>query len=173
MRGARRSACPVRIAIATSLGGDIDGAWWPRAASVAAELPELVEALHRTLGEIVDIRVNWSATESAPDLSSMTPYAMSIPGWRHGRQRVMAVSGREASAMLLVVPQLTSSALGLMVLRRASAMSIPSVEQVSMVFKTADCVVRAAEAESASWSIRTLDCRVGQESPAGHPSVDA
>jgi Family of unknown function (DUF5994) len=47
MRGPRRSARPARIALATLLGGDIDGAWWPHTASVAGELPELVEALHR------------------------------------------------------------------------------------------------------------------------------
>ena len=162
MSGPRRSACPVRIALATSLGGDIDGAWWPRVASVAGELPELVEALHRPLGEILDIRVNWSATDRTPDLSSMTSYAMSMPGWRHSRQRLMAISGRRARAKLLVVPHLTSSALGLMVLRLAAAMPIPDAQQVSAVFKTADCVVRAAQAESASWADRTADGQAAQ-----------
>lgn len=157
MRGARRSACPVRIAMATTRGSDIDGAWWPRASSVASELPELVDALHRPLGEILDIRVNWSATEPAPDLSSMTTYAMSMPGWRHSPQRLMFVSGRQGHAKLLVIPHLTSSALGLMVLRRAAALPIPDTEQVSTVFKTADCVVRAALAESASWVCSTLE----------------
>ena len=47
MRGQRRSARPARIALATLLGGDIDGAGWPHTVSVAGELPELVEALHR------------------------------------------------------------------------------------------------------------------------------
>src|SRR5579875_3224514 len=151
MTGARRSASPVRMTLASSLGGDIDGAWWPRGGSLAAELPELVEALHRTLGEIVDIRVNWSITERTPDLSAMTPYAMSIPGWRHGRQRLMLIAGRRACAKLLVVPHLTSSALSLMVLRRAAALSIPNEQHASTIFKTADCVLRAARAESACW----------------------
>lgn len=177
MSGARRSACPVRIALATALGGDIDGAWWPRVASVATELPELVEALHRPLGEILDIRVNWSTTDRAPDLSSMTSYAMSMPGLRHSRQRVMAISGRRARTKLLVVPHLTSSALALMVLRRAASMPIPDAQQLSAVFKTADCVVRAAQAESASWAGRTQDGRAAerqarQASPDGHASPD-
>jgi hypothetical protein len=47
MKGPRRSARPARIALATLLGGDIDGAWWPHTASVAGELLELIEALHR------------------------------------------------------------------------------------------------------------------------------
>jgi hypothetical protein len=150
------------MALATSLGGDIDGAWWPRGGSVAAELPELVEALHRPLGEIVDIRVNWSITEPTPDLSSMTPYAMSIPGWRHGRQRLMIIRGREACAKLLIVPHLTSTALGLMVLRRAAALNISDDQQISVVFRTADCVVRAAQSESASWIDPTLNLDTAQ-----------
>ena len=47
MRGPRRSARRARIALATLLGGDIDGTWWPHTASVAGELPELVDTLHR------------------------------------------------------------------------------------------------------------------------------
>jgi hypothetical protein len=47
MRGPRRSARRARIALATLLGGDIDGTWWPHTASVAGELPELVDALQR------------------------------------------------------------------------------------------------------------------------------
>ncbi len=177
MSGALRLASPVRVVLATSLGGDIDGAWWPRVASMAAELPELVEALHRPLGEIFDIRVNWSATDQTPDLSSMTSYAMSMPGWRHSRQRLMVFSGRRARAKLLVVPHLTSSALGLMVLRLAASMPIPDAQQLSAVFKTADCVVRAAQTESASWAGRTPDGRAAesqarQASHNGHASSD-
>jgi len=166
MTGARRSACPVRIALASPLGGAIDGAWWPRA-SLAVELPELVEALHRPLGEILDIRVNWSTTEAAPDLSSMTSYAMSMPGWRYSRQRLMAVCGRRAQARLLIVPHLTSAALGLMVLRRAAGMPVP--DSHSAVFQTADCVVRAAQADSASWA-SSMD---GQTADAGDAAVAA
>jgi hypothetical protein len=157
MRGPRRSARPVRIALATLLGGDIDGAWWPHTASVAGELPELIEALHRPLGEIIDISINWSSTERAPDLNSMRPGAKSMPGWRDDRrQRIMVIAGRRARAKLLVVPHMTMPALGWMVLRRAAAVPIPGAEQNSQEFQTADFVVRAAQAESASWATRTL-----------------
>ena len=155
-------ASPVRIAVAASLGGDIDGAWWPHTASVAGELPELIEALHPVLGEVLDISINWSPTEGAPDLNSMTPRAMSMPGW-HGRpQRLMVVVGRRAHAKLLVVPHMTSSPLGVMVLRRAAAMSISDTQQDSPLFQTADCVVRAAQAESSSWASRQLDAQVAE-----------
>jgi hypothetical protein len=68
----------VRIALATPLGSDIDGAWWPHTGSVAAEPPGLIEALHKPLGKIFDMSVNWSVTEGPPDLNSMR-CAMSIP----------------------------------------------------------------------------------------------
>ena len=156
MTGPRRSARPVRIALATVLGGDIDGAWWPHTTSVAGELPELIEALHRPLGEIIDIDINWSASEGLPDLNSMSDGAKSMPGWRDRRQRIMVIAGRRARATLLVVPHMTTPALGWMVLRRAAAVPIPGAEQNSQEFQTADFVVRAAQVESASWATRTL-----------------
>jgi len=178
LSGARRLASPVRLALAGPLGGDIDGAWWPHTGSVGGELPELIEALHPMLGEILDISINWSPTDGAPDLNSMTSRAMSMPGW-HGRpQRLMVVVGRRARAKLLVVPHMTSSPLGVMVLRCAAAMSIPVVQQDSPLFETADCVVRAARAESASWASRqrktqVAESRSGQGLLSGHPAFDA
>ena len=116
MSGTRRSARPVRITLASSLGGDIDGAWWPYTGSIARELPELIGALHRLLGEIIDIDINWSAMEGAPDLNSMSYGLMSIPTGRGRPQRLMVITGRCARAKLLVVPHMTTPALGLMVM---------------------------------------------------------
>jgi Family of unknown function (DUF5994) len=73
MTGTRRLARPVRLALAERLGADIDGAWWPHTASVAHELPGLIEALHGPLGEIVDISINWSATEGPLELYESLP----------------------------------------------------------------------------------------------------
>ena len=162
MRASRRLARPVRVALATLLGSDIDGAWWPRTASVAGELPELIEALHRPLGEIVDISINWSSTERAPDLESMSYCAKSMPGWRDGRQHIMVIAGRRARAKLLVVPHMTTPALGWMVLRRAAAVPIPAAEQDSHVFHTADFVMRTAQTESASWATRMLGAQAAE-----------
>jgi hypothetical protein len=146
----------VRIVLATPLGGDIDGAWWPHTGSVAAELPGLIEALHKPLGEIVDMRINWSANEGPPDLNSMG-YTSSMPGSRGKRQRLMVVSGRNGCAKLLVIPHMTAPALGLMLLRRAAAMHIPDGQQTTQVFLTADSVVRAAQVESASWATQAAE----------------
>jgi hypothetical protein len=87
-----------------------------------------------------------------PDLNSMSYGAKSMPGWRDRRQRIMVIAGLRARAKLLVVPHMTTPALGWMVLRRAAAVPIPGAEQNSHAFQTADFVVRAAQVESASWA---------------------
>ena len=113
-------ARPVRLVMASQLGSDIDGAWWPHTASVASELPELIGVLHASLGEIVDIGINWSPTEGPVDLDSIVTGARTIdrPGPR--RPRLMKVEGKGACAKLLVVPYMTSPNLGAMVMRCAA-----------------------------------------------------
>uniref|UniRef100_UPI0032174D56 DUF5994 family protein n=1 Tax=Mycolicibacterium poriferae TaxID=39694 RepID=UPI0032174D56 len=71
MARSRRAASPTRLALARLSEGSIDGAWWPHSALIAAELPDLVGALHRILGEVVDIQINWSATEGQLDLDGL------------------------------------------------------------------------------------------------------
>jgi hypothetical protein len=68
MKGPRRSARPARIALATLLGGDIDGAWWPHTASVAGELLELIELCidrrnpcgNRAFASPIPTRIPWA-----------------------------------------------------------------------------------------------------------------
>ena len=43
--GSRRASRPIRLTLCETLGGVIDGAWWPHSGSIAAELPDLVGAL--------------------------------------------------------------------------------------------------------------------------------
>lgn len=143
----RRLSSPVRLALAMQLGNDLDGAWWPHTASVARELPELVEALSTRLGQIIDISVNWSSLEGSPILD---PQNRASPA-DHGRvicHRLMLVRGSQASANLLVVPCRTSSALAVMVLRQAAALAVIPAMREAQVFQTADDIVRAARAES-------------------------
>lgn len=160
MNGGRRSARPPRVALAARLGREIDGAWWPRTSSLAGELPELIEALHRPLGEIVDLEINWSSTEAMPDLDAMSAQRMSLPGWPVRPQHLMAIAGRSACARLLVVPHRTRPALGWMVLRRAAALPILSAQHDTEEFATAGCVLRAAESQSANWTQRMDDLGV-------------
>jgi uncharacterized protein DUF5994 len=157
LTGARRLARPVRLALARRLGGDIDGAWWPHTGLVARELPELIEVLHRPLGEIVDICINWSTTEAAIDLSSVVSGARWQQSERRRRHRLMAVVGRKASAKLLVVPHLTSRELGAMVMRYAADMPVPASEHTTVEYETAEIVLKAAREESASWALPVHD----------------
>lgn len=151
LTGARRLARPVRLALAPQLGTDIDGAWWPHSGLVANELPDLVEVLHRPLGEIVDICINWSAIEAAIDLSSLATGARWQPTERRRRHRLMVVTGRRACARLLVIPHMTSQELGSMVLRHAAGRPITYSERRTDEFETAEVVLQCAREESASW----------------------
>lgn len=146
---ARRLASPVRLALAMKLGGDLDGAWWPHTASIARELPELIEALSARLGDVTDINVNWSALDGSPVLDPYNRVTTADSGRVLSRQRLMMVTGSSASARLLVIPSRTSMSLAVMVLRQAAALPITSTERDTQAFRTADDIVCAASAESA------------------------
>jgi hypothetical protein len=139
------------------LGADIDGAWWPYTASVAGELPQLIEALHPQLGEIVDICINWSVTEAPLELYEIAAIARTMRVGKRRRQRLMVVEGRLGRANILVVPHMTSQALGVMVMRRAGDRPMTGTERETQLFEIADCVMQAAQTESAAWAVRRLD----------------
>ncbi|QRY53186.1 DUF5994 family protein [Mycolicibacterium septicum] len=151
LNGTRRLASPVRLTLARQLGADIDGAWWPHTGSVANELPELVGVLHRSVGEVVDIRVNWSAAEGQLDLDSIVTGTRGPAGMKLSRPRLMMVAGRDACVKLLVVPCKTSVALGGLVMRCAAAMPVEEAARLTPLFDTADRVLQVAQIESARW----------------------
>jgi hypothetical protein len=157
MTGTRRLARPVRLALARQLGADIDGAWWPYTASVADELPQLIGVLHKPLGEIIDICINWSATQGPRELYETISGSRTMRDGHPGRQRLMVVEGKLGCANLLVVPHMTSQALGVMVMRCAAAKSFSGAERGTQLFEIAECVMRAAQVESASWTRRMRD----------------
>jgi hypothetical protein len=156
----RRLASPVRLTLAIELGEGLDGAWWPHTASVARELPELIGALSGRLGEIFDISINWSSLEGHPDLDAVKRASMASPVRVISHQRLMMVTGSQCSANLLVVPCRTSSALAVMVLRRAATLDIAHAERDTEAFRIADDVVRAARAESALCAQRRRGTRL-------------
>jgi hypothetical protein len=145
----RRLAKPTRVTLATVLTDDVvNGAWWPHSPSVARELPGLMEAICDRLGDVVDIGVNWSAIDGVVDLDSLTRRGIEvIPGGKTRRQRVMTVTGSLARANLLVVPCATSTALAVMVLRRAAGLPVFPSHLESDAYRAADAIVCAADAE--------------------------
>jgi len=153
----RRLASPVRLTLAAALGEDLDGAWWPHTASIARELPDLIDALSARLGEIVDISVNWSSLQGPPDLDAVRRASMADPVRIICHQRLMAITGSRASANLLVVPCRTSNPLAGMIMRQAATRDIVPAEQDSDAFRCADDIVRAARAESTLCARRLRD----------------
>lgn len=150
---ARRAAKPIRVTLSKDLGREIDGAWWPHSAAMATELPDLVSALHAQLGEILAIRVNWSATEGQLDLETIASAAhLPLPGGHHRRPRLMNVDGRTAHARLLVIPSMTSQALGAMVLRTAAGLPTSGGSGDGRLFQTACTVMQLAATESENWT---------------------
>ncbi|GFG67871.1 hypothetical protein MKUB_53610 [Mycobacterium kubicae] len=130
------------MSLATELGQDIDGAWWPRADRLTNELPELVSLLTPTLGSITGINVNWPPLQRPPDFN--------WAGWEHKRQHVISVCGADACANLLVIPFATYTALALMVLRCAANLPINAVDRDKRAFLTAGLIVRAAQQQRAA-----------------------
>jgi hypothetical protein len=160
----RRLSSPVRLALAIELGAPLDGGWWPHTAAIAQELPELIDALSLRLGEILAISVNWSSLEGSPDLDMLGRATTADPGRIISHQRLMTVTGSQASANLLVVPCRTSSALAVMVLRQAAALPVLPVEMETKEFRAGNDIVQAARAESA-----VCACRLR---PAGFAHVE-
>lgn len=150
-RGSRRTSSPVRLSLAATLSGDLDGAWWPRTGTMVSELPDLIDAVQPTLGEIIDIKINWSASSNAPTLGPLAS-ALTRPGSSGPRHRLMALTGRNAGTRLLVVPATTPSALAVMVLRQAADRHIPEVDRGTANYEAAERVICLARAESAAWA---------------------
>ena len=150
--GARRCASPVRLTLNAALGADIDGAWWPRSSALARELPELIEALHPVLGEVADIKLNWSATAQSTTRQPLSAGSMTLLGWSDRRVRLMRVAGQAESVTLLVVPSSANAALGRTVLRLAAAMPVAASDMNSPVLQTATTVLQTARAESSLWA---------------------
>lgn len=140
--GVRRPANFVRFSVAHQLGGDIDGAWWPRADRIANELPGLVAALAPVIGSVVSISVNWPPLQRPPDFN--------WHGWEVKRQHVMTVDGGKARANLLIIPYATHSALAVMVLRRAADLAIDPADRDKPAFVTAGAILQAARLQCAT-----------------------
>ena len=147
---ARRMSSPVRFTLASELSAGLDGAWWPHSASIARELPDLIEALRDRLGQIIDIGLNWSPLEGVPDLDLLNRRGVAAsPGRETRRFRVMTLTGSDARANLLVVPCRTSTALAIMLLRQSANLPVMYAHQHTSAYETACVIVAAARGQDA------------------------
>jgi hypothetical protein len=104
--------------------------------------------------------------EGSPDLDAVKRAGMADPVRVTSHQRLMMITGRRASANLLVVPCRTSSDLAVMVLRQAATLNIVHAERDTEAFRTADDIVRAARAESALCAQRLRRTRLAHVAAA-------
>lgn len=145
----RRVPRPVRLTLAARLGSDIDGAWWPRGTSLATELTELVTALRPKLGDLTDIRGNWSAAEGPTDLHMVALGRTAIAAT--GRPRLLFAVGPQPCAKLLVVPSTTSAELGVMVMKVSAGLDVRHSDEVGAPVCSAQRILLAAQRESSRW----------------------
>ena len=146
----RRLSSPVRFTLASELGDGLNGAWWPHTASIARELPDLIEALSEPLGKVIDIGLNWSPLEGVPDLDLLNRRGVAAtPGRETRRFRVMTLTGSDARANLLVVPCRTSTALAIMLLRQSADLPVMYAHQHTSAYETAGVIVAAARGQDA------------------------
>ncbi|QLL08834.1 DUF5994 family protein [Mycobacterium vicinigordonae] len=132
----RRRSTPIRLTLASELGHDIDGAWWPRTDRISGELPDLVAAVGARLGEICEITINWPPLQRPPDLNWQ--------GWQRRNQHVIVLESENACAKVLIVPYNTHSALAMMVLRRAAKLHVSMADRETASFRTAGSILCAA-----------------------------
>lgn len=161
MHRSRRTATPVRVSLTTERGGDIDGAWWPRSNSIAPELPDLIQALHPALGDILDISINWTVSSATPVLSTMSPEIAAKFAGTTAPHRLMFLTGRCALTKLLVIPAMTSTTLALMVLRQVGERPIPEAVHDTKEFQAAQRVICAARSESSAWASARAGLQLG------------
>ena len=101
---ARRASRPIRVSLATDRSGVIDGAWWPHSSAIAAELPDLIGALHPALGEVEALRPNAGGPIQTTVCNLRLPDTLVAPagGWadaevrRPRNARALALSAIDA-----------------------------------------------------------------------------
>jgi hypothetical protein len=143
-----RSPRDIRLTLAREPADVIDGGWWPHTPSISNELPQLVDALRTSLGQILDISLNWSSIRGVPDLDMRIRRGVpALPGWQAQRQRIMDVTGSQRRVRLLVVPSKTSAALAVMVLRHAASLPIEPSHVDTNACRVAHDIVCAARSE--------------------------
>ncbi|MEO3761014.1 DUF5994 family protein [Mycobacterium sp. B14F4] len=145
---------PIRLTLAPQIDDNIGGAWWPYTASMARELPALIERLHEPLGEIVDISINWTALQGVPNLDQFgRSGTVLLPGQEARPHRVMTVTGSRAHAHLLIVPSDTTKGLAVLVLRCAADLPVLATHQHTDTFRAAESIVRTARAQHAESAV--------------------
>lgn len=90
--------------------GFVDGAWWPRKADLATELPVLLTVLSIRLGRIASVAYGSREWAKAPDRIVIGGSLVHLSGSRRRERNTVEILGASGtSVMLLVVPPHTEA----------------------------------------------------------------
>jgi hypothetical protein len=107
-------ADPVRLALIDPPAErtTLDGAWWPRTRSLSADLPGLVQELHRRGIRVTRVTYNPDAWEAAPRRLVADGRTIRLGWFRNIDPRLLNLTGdtRRSRLDLLVVPPDTTAA---------------------------------------------------------------
>ncbi|MFI6739142.1 DUF5994 family protein [Nonomuraea sp. NPDC050451] len=82
----------------------LDGAWWPRSRDAAAELPGLIAAIDRRLGQATSrVSLHRSAWNRVPRRIPGRGRQVSVGWFRHADPHVITLTFADAEAILLLV----------------------------------------------------------------------
>ena len=95
---------PESLETSQSREGGLDGAWWPHARDITAELPALVSALTEHLGPITRVELDTAAWEGLPTRLVIDDRVVHIDSFPIGDDTVLITWGDQDHFMLLVVP---------------------------------------------------------------------
>jgi hypothetical protein len=112
-RGADRDAEQSRLQLKPNAPAStyLDGAWWPRSTQLAAELPDLVEALSDRLGEVAVVGYHRNAWTQTPPQMQIADATVQLQGFTSDEPASVILIGRDGRRVtLLVIPPGASEA---------------------------------------------------------------
>ncbi|WP_224287320.1 DUF5994 family protein [Streptomyces olivaceus] len=105
----RPGSAPLRLFTTHARDGILDGAWWPRSRTLAAELPALVSALTERLGPVTRIGLDRAAWDELPTRLNVDGRVVNVDSFPVGDDTVLVTRGHQDIFSLLVVPPDTPS----------------------------------------------------------------
>ena len=117
-----RGGIDVRVSLRTDAGEGLHGAWWPRSADLAVELPELVAALARRGVVVSRFTYPFATWHVVPRKLAVGDRLVRVGGFSTGDPQLVSLTvGAEALHLeLLVVPPGTEALFGARALRLAA-----------------------------------------------------
>ncbi|RKT05561.1 hypothetical protein BX286_3561 [Streptomyces sp. 3211.6] len=103
-RAVKPGTALLRLQTTHSREGVLDGAWWPRSRNVAAELPDLIQALTAHLGPITRVGLDRDAWEEVPTRVVVDDRLVHLDSFPVGDDTVLITRGDNDHFALMVVP---------------------------------------------------------------------